>query len=182
MRSSKQNSCLLVSLDQCAPLLLAGPGFPVPKLAVQPLLAWNTVKPAGRDTAIESTGGREREEKGGMWLVLSFWNLLHSLTYPGRWRGWREKSGPPKRHVEHVSALAKCEHTKTVFQKERTWNNVVLGETRILHFTRLIYSLVLMLFRVTYGLDSVSLELRSHLALVTIPWPPQPLEKWSTTP
>lgn len=69
------------------PLLPAGPGIPVPKLAVQPLLAWNTVKPAGRDSAIESTGGREREEKGGMWLVLSFWNLLYSLTYPGRWRG-----------------------------------------------------------------------------------------------
>lgn len=46
----------------------------------------------------------------------------------------------------------------------------------------LMYSLVLMLFGVTYELDSVSLELRAYLALVNILWPPQPLEKWSKFP
>lgn len=46
----------------------------------------------------------------------------------------------------------------------------------------LIYRLVLMLFGVTYELDSIALELRSYLALVNILWPPQPLEKCSKFP
>lgn len=43
-------------LGSVCPLLPAGPGFLVPRLAAEPSLAWKTLKPAARDTAKESSG------------------------------------------------------------------------------------------------------------------------------
>lgn len=82
----KQKSCLLaVSFSQCALLLPAGPGFLVPWLAAEHPLAWNTLQ-VGTLPLNQMEGG-ERDEKGGLWLVLSFWNLYSQS--PGRQWGWR---------------------------------------------------------------------------------------------
>lgn len=148
MGSYKKNSCLMVaSLDQCAPPV-ARFWLPCSQTSCRATLGLGHVEACrqGHRHWMEWRAVRGKREVACGWFFPSGISRIVLAREAVR---LKVEVWTTQQAHQCVSALAKCEHTKMVFQEERTWNTVATGKMRILHFTMFTSSVVLMQFGVT---------------------------------